>query len=364
MKKIPLHGGDLVAASERYGIAVEQWIDLSTGLNPRPYPVGELAADVFSALPYLRPAFLQQAERYYQQADFLAIAGTQQVIQLLPECLPPLPFLVPQYGYREYADCWLRAGRQLDFYPSLCKQEAEQAIDHALATNNARHLLLINPNNPTGLKFSTQQILKWAQCLCENAYLIVDEAFMDVTPEQSLLTVELPNNVVVLRSFGKFFGLAGVRLGFVFAHHSMLARLSQGCGLWHINGPAQAIAIKALADRDWQVQTRQWLLQSSRLTQSLFAPLFAKHAVRTVSTALFFSVVLEKQFAVGVYDFFASRGLLLRLHPLDGPNKLLRIGLIDGDNHPQVARVKLLVEQCVAAALDKTITKIDHADAR
>lgn len=354
IKKIPLHGGDLIAASERYGIAVDQWIDLSTGLNPRPYPVGELSADVFSALPYFRPEFLQQVKNYYQQADFLAIAGTQQVIQLLPECLPQLSLLVPQYGYREYADCWLRAGRCLDFYPSLCKQEAVQAIDDALAADSARHLLLINPNNPTGLKFSTQQILSWSQCLSAGAYLIVDEAFMDVSPEQSLLVAELPNNIIVLRSFGKFFGLAGIRLGFVFANQSMLARFSEGCGLWHINGPAQAIATKALADLTWQTQTRQWLEQASYLTQSLFAPLFASTAVRTVTTELFFSVVLEKNIAVQVYDFFASRGLLLRLHALNEQNHLLRIGLIDSDNHVQLARVKLLVEQCVAACVDNS----------
>lgn len=346
MKKIPLHGGDLIAASDRYGIAVEEWVDLSTGLNPRPYPVGELSEEVFSALPYLRPEFLNTIESYYGRKDFLAIAGTQQIIQLLPECLPDFTLLVPQFGYREYADCWLRAGRRLDFYSSLCELEAQQAIDEMLAIDGARHLLLINPNNPTGLKFSAQKVLSWAGRLNTGAYLVVDEAFMDVTPEQSVLAGELPNNIIVLRSFGKFFGLAGIRLGVVFAHQSMLERFSRGCGLWHVNGPAQAIALKAFADLAWQKKNRQWLEQSNTLTQSVFAPLFDLCALRTMTATLFFSVVLEKNNALRVYEFFASHGLLLRLHLLDNDTSLLRVGLIDSANHLQLVRVRGLVEQC------------------
>lgn len=351
MIKIPLHGGDLIAASERYGVAIDDWIDLSTGLNPRPYPVGELTADVFSALPYLRPEFLANIESYYGRKDFLAIAGTQQIIQLLADCLPDFSLLVPQFGYREYADCWQRAGRRLDVYPSLFELDAEQKIDHLLSASSARHLLLINPNNPTGLTFSAQKILAWAKRLKTGAYLIVDEAFMDVTPEKSVLAGELPDNVIVLRSFGKFFGLAGIRLGVVFANQPMLDRFSRGCGLWHINGPAQAIAIKALVDLAWQKKNRQWLEQANDLTQSIFAPLFDDCALRITTATLFFSVVLEKNVALKVYDFLASQGLLLRLHWLDNNTSLLRVGLIDSDNHSQLMRVRDLVGRCVRACI-------------
>ena len=346
MSKIPLHGGDLVAASQRYGIAINEWIDLSTGLNPNAYPVGELTADVFSALPYLQFEFSQQVKSYYGQKDFLAVAGSQQIIQLLPDCLPAFSLLAPQYGYREYVDCWLRAGCELELYPSLCQREAQQAIDKALVIDGARHLLLINPNNPTGITFSTKKIMAWAQLLHRDAYLIVDEAFMDITPEQSLLAGELPDNVIVLRSFGKFFGLAGIRLGFVFCNHLMLKRFSQRCGLWSINGPAQAIAIKALADVAWQLKTRRWLSQANTVTQSLFAPLFNTLALRIVTAELFFSVILEKNSAVQIYEFFASRGLLLRLHQLNNQTHLLRIGLVNIDDPDLVEHIKTLVDDC------------------
>ena len=345
MKNLPLHGGDLVAASERYSIAVTDWIDLSTGLNPRAYPVGELSQDVFSSLPYLQDAFFESVQQYYQYAPVLAVGGTQQAIQALPDCLLDLPLLVPEIGYREYADCWMKADRRLQFYPSLCFDQAKQSIEQSLARNDNQHLLIINPNNPTGICFSAQQIVEWSSQLSAGAYVIVDEAFMDVDPDKSLLQLELPDNVIVFRSFGKFFGLAGVRLGFVFATQSLLDCLNERCGLWNVNGPAQAIAIQAFADEGWQQSTRRWLPEMLAATQSIFSPLIVKLDLSVASAVLFFTLRLDAVVAEKMYQFFAERGVLLRLHIVDDEQSLLRVGLLDPEDTAAVARVNHVVAE-------------------
>ena len=113
------HGGDLRLASARYGIPASDWLDLSTGINPEPYPVGALEPKCFEQLPYPQPELLELAAAYYGSDQLLPVAGTQMAIQLLPQCLPPVPVLLPRWGYQEHRLQWQRAGVEIDTYPSL-----------------------------------------------------------------------------------------------------------------------------------------------------------------------------------------------------------------------------------------------------
>ena len=135
--ELPLHGGDIFSASARYGIAPEQWLDLSTGLNPEPYPVPDLDCAAFHHLPYLNPAFLAAAAKYYGSDQLLAGTGSQLIIQALPKCLEQqcqanLPVLLPEHGYREHHDHWQRHGNELLTYPAFDADRACAAIESML----------------------------------------------------------------------------------------------------------------------------------------------------------------------------------------------------------------------------------------
>lgn len=325
MKQTMIHGGDIAAASRVYGIAAEQWIDLSTGINPRAYPVPPIPAKAFAGLPYPDAQLQQAAAAYYGCQDVLPIAGSQSLIQALPSLLPPLPLLVPQTGYQEYRWHWLQHGGRVENYPAWSATEASQVITQRLTENPARHVLLIQPNNPTGLCFSVDQLLQWSACLQQRGYLIVDEAFMDVQNSGSLLARALPDNVIVLRSFGKFFGLAGLRLGFVFAEQAMLQTMQRHLGLWAVNGVAQWVAIQALQDKQWQQQARLAIAQDSAFTRAVTEALLPDTR-RAVHTGLFSSYVMDKQAALAVYQQFARQAVLLRYLELDGHEALIRIG--------------------------------------
>jgi len=338
-----LHGGDLYTASQRYQIELEQWIDLSTGLNPQAYPVGDIPQEVFTRLPYEMPQLCHRAAEYYGNDSVMAVSGTQLAIQCLPRCLPQHDILVPQVGYQEHALHWGKHGANIFHYPSENMELAIEFINQALLINPQRHLLIINPNNPTGLKFAARQIKLWASALDKNCYVIVDEAFMDVTPQDSVLA-NLSSNMVVLRSFGKFFGLAGLRLGFVFANQSIRQTLKQKTGLWAVNGPAQYIAIKALADKSWQQSARKDIHKSALLTQSLFSALFTKKpSVRVHHEALFTSYTLPITLAGQLVEFFAHRGILIRKIVVDEQICILRAGII----HHQDVDSQLRVKQCI-----------------
>lgn len=332
MNKQPIHGGDIATASKVYGIAKEQWIDLSTGINPRPYPFKPLATSAYTDLPYLDEDFLQAAKSYYGCSQLLATPGSQAVIQNLAAVLANLPLLAPFIGYQEYRHHWLQAQRQVVDYPSTSSELAFSAIMQQLEKNSAQHILVIQPNNPSGMCFSIKQLETLAEKLAAQAYLIVDEAFIDAEPLESILTKPLADNVLVLRSFGKFFGLAGIRLGFVFANDNILTQLAEKVGLWAINGPAQAIAKQAFRDVDWQQNIKNIMLQDTQFIRQVFADALENIALEEKHNSLFSTYLLPSQAAEKLYQALCQHGILTRLLDYDAQHVLLRVGRVDSES--------------------------------
>lgn len=340
----PLHGGNLVSASAHFGIPVEQWIDLSTGINPEHYPVDHLPLSSYCALPYISDEFLSAVTHYYTPAyiqkntnskktlnHFLAVSGTQTAIQVLPTLLPEYPILLPEVGYQEYRQQWQHRALPTHDYPSMDNDAAGLYIDQAIKQQPQQHILAINPNNPTGIAFSKEQLFHWAKALDPQAYLIVDEAFIDSTPDNSVLTKvlpsDMPDNMIVLRSFGKFFGLAGIRLGFIFANAAIIQQLEKAIGIWQVNGPAQAIAIAALNDSAWQQSNRTAIAKNAAFTQKLCTTIQEK-CERVIHSDLFSSYYFSRIQAEHINHQLALAGILTRVILLSDNKAILRIGVL------------------------------------
>ncbi|NQZ30214.1 MAG: pyridoxal phosphate-dependent class II aminotransferase [Oceanospirillaceae bacterium] len=354
-----VHGGDIIGASVRYNITQSQWIDLSTGLNPAGFPCANIPASAFSQLPYLQPGFLKATAQYYGSSQFVPLIGSQMLIQALPKMLSKRPVLLPDVGYTEHRDSWCAAGFEMHNYPAFDLDKATQSIDSALLENSAQHLVVINPNNPSGLLIPPQMLLAWAAKLQPNCYLIVDEAFIDLTPQLSVLAHQWPANMLVLRSFGKFFGLAGIRIGFAFAQGELRAKIERQLGLWMINGPAQYLAEKAFKDLVWQSNARAQIVADAHLTTQLFTPLlsFLEPTENTlqvwVQQGLFSSYQMSLTTALELQDQFCQDGILLRVIALEQnvgtvAQGLLRIGLLSAINTEQQQRIRRCVAKITA----------------
>lgn len=333
------HGGNLPKASKETGIPIENWIDLSTGISPYSYPLEHLASESFKRLPYLDDAFIKSVTDYYKSKYFLAIPGTQAAIQFLPKILLNLPILLPSVGYQEHSKAWQQAGNCCDFYPAFDITQASKKIDDKLSQNSNQHLLVINPNNPSTLRFSPEQLYDWAQKLDQGAYLIVDEAFIDPKPAQSIIPLLAKNpesNIIVLRSFGKYFGLAGIRLGFMFAAKSVLNKLEEYIPLWSINGPALHIARKALSDHKWLDEHRENLMASEQFMISVFKSIESEQCFHE---ALFSSYILPKKSAQIIFNHFYSQGILLRLIDISEEESMLRIGRLKLEEDAAIRRI-------------------------
>ncbi|PJK08515.1 threonine-phosphate decarboxylase [Lysobacteraceae bacterium NML08-0793] len=268
------HGGRLNRAAARYGIAAEHWLDLSTGISPRPWPVPPVPPTIWQRLPEDDDALLPIARRYYGTADVWPVAGSQAAILALPRLRARSRVAVLTPGYAEHAHAWQNAGHQVELLPADKLLGAAQTHDV---------LVLINPCNPSGAVFSPAALRDAHARLAERGgWLVVDEAFMDATPENSLCA-DSQEGLWVLRSVGKFFGLAGIRAGFVCTAAGALQRLAEYLGPWALNGPARWLLCRALADTAWQTTQRQWLQAQGMRLESLLAG----YGMRTTGTAFF-----------------------------------------------------------------------------
>ncbi|MBC9876723.1 threonine-phosphate decarboxylase [Bradyrhizobium sp. INPA01-394B] len=243
------HGGNLDLAQQRFGGRAEDWIDLSTGINRLPYPVGKIAAHHWQALPSRSEieALHQAARRAYRtSAPVVAIGGAQAAIQLLPQLAPNGRARILAPTYNEYAPVLTAAGWQV---------EEVRALDALVGADLA---VVINPNNPDGRRHAPKDLLT---LLPHVGRLIIDESFVDAMPELSLASEAGQSGLLILRSFGKFYGLAGLRLGFALGHADDIGKLAAASGPWPVSGPAIAIGCRALRDDDWAKSTSARLAQ-------------------------------------------------------------------------------------------------------
>lgn len=256
------HGGNLFKASQKYVIEQEDWLDLSTGINPNGWPVpASLPAKVWSHLPIENDGLIEAAQAYYDCDNLLAVAGSQAAIQALPRLRKHSRVGILAPAYAEHSHAWRQAGHTVIELDS-------SAIDSALPELDV--LVIINPNNPTAQLFSPSQLLAWHNQLAQHGgWLIVDEAFMDTTPEYSLIDKQPQQGLIILRSIGKFFGLAGLRVGFVFTTPNLLNQLAELLGPWPVAQVSRYLTQLALSDTKWQEQQRQNLPQSSQRLNTL-----------------------------------------------------------------------------------------------
>ena len=306
------HGGRLRCAAEEYGTPLADWLDLSTGINPDCYPVPPLDAQCWNRLPEENDGLEAAAAAYYGNERLLVLPGSQAAIQGLPLLFRPLVMACVAPLYEEHPQAWERAGHKLRRLPSL--QRALAAATPAV--------LLCNPNNPTAVGVPRQTLLEAADQLHQRGgWLIVDEAFADPEPDNTIVALagsdEAPN-LIVLRSLGKFFGLAGARVGGMFGAADKRERLREMLGPWPVSHPARVVARHALADRPWQAATRLRLQADSERLAAMLAPL------GTVRRTALFCTLSVSDDGLALFEHFARRAILLRRFAAHG---LLRFGL-------------------------------------
>ncbi|MEO8420462.1 MAG: threonine-phosphate decarboxylase CobD [Hyphomicrobium sp.] len=312
------HGGDLAAARRQFPDAPEPWVDLSTGINPHTYPLPALAPDAWSKLPQseAEEALRVAAARRYGAADpamIVIAAGSQPLIQAVPRLLAPTDVAILGPTYREHAAAWTRHGH------------AVSEVDSVALLRKRSVAVVVNPNNPTGRIVPPDELRQLAAMLVDRqGLLIVDEAFADLAPADTSIIESLPRATIVLRSFGKAYGLAGLRLGFAVAHVGVAERLRAEIGPWPVSGPALAIGTIALSDSRWLEMLRPALAADG----ARFDALITSCGLAIEGATPLFRLLSHPR-AADIADALGSDGVLVRRF-VERPN-WLRIGLPSGE---------------------------------
>lgn len=316
------HGGGLRVAAKAYRDAPLPWLDLSTGINPVPWCSGR--ADVVSLNRLPDPLELLDLEAV-AGASFgarpervCAVAGAETAIRLLPLILGPVTVDIVEPTYGAHKESW----RVSSMAPNAI--EAEQIF-----SSRADVLVIVNPNNPDGRLFDKTTLLQLArQRSRAGQWLIVDESFIECAPENSIADQEI-DQLIVLRSFGKFYGLAGLRLGFMVAGADLKKRLRAFTGDWPVSAEAVVMGLAAYADTAWQNATRQRLEADARkldmaLWNSGFAPIGGTSLFRLV----------RSEDTSGWFAHLCNHGILTR--PFEYAPDTLRFGVPSAEALPRL----------------------------
>ncbi len=316
---VPDHGGSLARAAERFAQAPRPWLDLSTGINPHAYPFSPLPATAFSRLP--EPAETRRlaeiAATAYGVGDPACIVcgpGTQILLPLVMRLVATGRAAVLSPTYAEHARAAALAGHR------VIETEAFEAL------YDAELAIVVNPNNPDGRVASRERLLHLAaHQQAKGGLLVVDEAFMEVGPQNESVTADVERGgLVVLRSFGKFYGLAGVRLGFVLAQRNQADWLAAQLGPWAVSGPTVQIAQEALADEGWKTAMRAQLKMEAQELDSMLL----NHGLSVEGGTSLFRFVRVAH-ATRLADWLGHHGILVR--PFRFADNVLRIGLPGND---------------------------------
>lgn len=298
----PAHGGRLNQAAREWGIAPEHWLDLSTGINPKPWPVPEIPVAVWQRLPEEDDGLENMARQWAgapSHVGCLPVAGSQAAIQALPRLRRPGRIGVPRPAYSEHEQWWRDARHEVVPFTTLPQGDELAGLDA---------LVWINPNNPTATLLSREELMACHRELAaRDGWLVVDEAFMDADPTESLLPETGREGLVVLRSLGKFFGLAGLRAGLMFGPEALCNQLCTRLGPWAISHPARYLMARALEDVSWQRDAAERLQHQSRRLVGLLRESGVEPAG---STSLF--VYCPHRAAQAIADKLASQAVLVR----------------------------------------------------
>ncbi|HVV42251.1 MAG TPA: threonine-phosphate decarboxylase CobD [Nitrobacter sp.] len=309
------HGGDLTEAIAQYGGSPDMWLDLSTGINPWPWPIPSLPNEIWQRLPSTADgaALIVAAREAYRVPDEVEIViapGTQALIQWLPRLAASGAVAIAGPTYSEHARAWSHCGHGI------------MALDTARPfPDGARHSVIVNPNNPDGRTIDLDSLEQIAAIARDRGgWLVIDEAFADLDPRISAAALCRDRPVVILRSFGKFYGLAGLRLGFAIASPSIADAIQTALGPWPCSGPALAVGRAALSDETWAAHMRETLPDHARRLDEV---LLARGFAMAGGTALF-RLVRHADAAV-IHESLAQQQIWCR--SFEWSTDLLRFGL-------------------------------------
>lgn len=320
------HGGNVAEISRRYGIAEDKIIDFSANINPLGYPTfAKVTAirefDSILNYPDIASFDLVSALSEYHGIDgdhILAGNGSTEFIYWLPMVFRPGKALIVAPAFSEYE----RGLRVINSQVSYCYTEEKTGftVDTSALCSRLREgfdiLYFCNPANPTGVLTSKDELCKVIACAMKSGTIaVVDEAFIDFVEEESIKKeIFRFSNLIVLRSMTKFFGIPGLRVGYLMASTQCISKIREVKPPWMVNTLGQKVAACAVLDSDYIRDTRRYVTIGRKVLRD---SIDGTPGLKTYgSSANFVFVSMDRQRlglnSTGLRDRLIQEGILIR----------------------------------------------------
>jgi threonine-phosphate decarboxylase len=278
----PAHGGDVAAIARRYGVDPAALVDFSSNADPYGTPARVVSAlyalaqskDELSQYPEPTAQALREAagERHgIDPASVVVANGATALLDAVVRTTAPGATVVPVPAFSEYRRAVESAGSRFVPYPLNASFDWDDAeLLQRIADEKATLLILANPHNPSGLLVPAVRLRMLAEdCARLGTFVIVDEAFIDYAEKESLAR-SVPENVIVIRSLTKFFGMPGIRIGYAVASAPLAEAIASRLPSWPVGAVDLAAGVAALSRPDLterSIQTNK--RERVRLTRAL-----------------------------------------------------------------------------------------------
>jgi len=308
------HGGDIYTASEITGKSPYHIIDLSSSVNPIPLP-NKIKRKVIEKFPFIHKYPDTEARQFKKIiSEFYNIPfeniicgnGSTELIYLTVKTLKPASVLILEPTFTEYEKaCKVNGIEKIEKIFTLNREEIFERIKEKMQKRKYEIVFICNPNNPTGCLINKKEILRLAS-FYENTVFVVDEAFIDFVPDESLIKNAISKNIIVLRSLTKFYGLAGLRFGYAVASSEIIEKMKIYRQPWSINSLAQWIAEEIIKDEEFKRQSYAFFMKEKEFFECTLNELKVKYFP---SVANFYLIEIPKK---GIFKYMLERGILIR----------------------------------------------------
>lgn len=312
------HGGDVAHWAESTGIKTKEILDFSASINPLGPPTGARKAFIASsgAISCYPDAYGEQLKKALARrhgmdpAEILIGNGSTQLIYLLCAALRPRTALVVGPAFSEYSNALTLAGARIHALSLSADNGFRFSLQEFLAAweTDCDIAFLATPNSVTGQMIPKAEILTIADiALTRKSLVVVDEAFIDFVEDESLKAKVRGNaNFVVLRSLTKYYGIPGLRIGYLLGDVHRVEQLAAHQEPWSVNGPALKVALACLEDIAFVEKTGRWLEVERKFLYTRLAALRDLHPLPSKTN--FLLVRIDKRLT----DAFELRAFLLR----------------------------------------------------
>lgn len=310
-----MHGGDIYSAGEVIGKNPYEIIDMSVSVNPLPIPekIKKKVIDKFELLHKYPDTEVRRFRKLLTEilnipsSTIICGNGSTELIYLTVFSLKPSSVLILEPTFIEYyRACRIYEVPNVKRIFSLNKAEILNLTNETLKSSHYDMVFICNPNNPTGWITEKESLLQMIKRF-ENTFFIIDEAFIDFVPDESIVKESiLLKNTIVLRCLTKFYGLAGLRFGYAVGNSEVIEKLKKFQQPWSVNLIAQWIAEEIIKDKEFKTKTFNFFKEEKKFFESLLNSLSIEYFP---SVANFYLIKTPRK---GFFRYMVKKGILVR----------------------------------------------------